>query len=94
MSARILMIIIYIEMRMNNILIVAFFTWYLIAGVSSTIVNFDKEFYSQSFTDFDFTSWTIGGTPAPTENLATACNGDRLFGGRGCFYIRLQSIHG
>lgn len=74
-------IIMHIEMRVLNISVVAFFTLQLIAAVSGSVVTIDKEFYSQSFSDFDFTGWTIGGTPAPTSNLATACDGQRLFGG-------------
>jgi hypothetical protein len=55
--------------------------WFFLCKSICYVVTIDKEFFSQSFTDSDFVSWSIGGTSPPSQNLASVCAGDRLFGG-------------
>ncbi len=54
----------------------------LYAIVTTKVIQVDKEFFSQSFSDADFSSWTITSSPALTNNLATYCGTNRLFGGK------------
>lgn len=47
---------------------------FLLVCTYTSIINYNQEFYSNSFSDGDFTSWTIGGASPPTQNIATYCN--------------------